>query len=153
MNSLKYFLMGGLLLGAASCEKEEIDGTPELNVTRMEGAWDITQVQVANPDAGTSYTADPDGRFTFEACNFAPSHPCPYTQESSYTIGGSTITTSESGEHRFINEGRVLELRVPRGSGQYDVTLYEVLTRQYNSIRILHRDDDGTMTTYTLVKE
>lgn len=153
MNNWKYFLIGGVLLGAASCQKEELDETPALSVTRMEGSWDITEVQVANPDAGTAYTADPDGRFTFEACSQIASRPCPYTQESSYSIAGSTITTSESGDHRFIDEGRILELRVARGNGEYDVKRYEVLTRLFNSAKIRHTEENGTMTTFTLVKE
>jgi hypothetical protein len=153
MNSWKYFLVGGLLLGAASCEKEEMDDTPALG-TRIEGSWDIAQVEVTNADAGTSYTADPDGRFTFEACNINPNIFCPYTQESSYSAGGVTFTTSEAGEHRITDAARILELRVPRETGGgYDVTRYEILTRINNMMRIRHIDENGTATTFILNKE
>lgn len=153
MNNWKYFLAGGLLLGAVSCEKEELDDTP-MAVTRFEGSWDIAEVEVANPEAGTSFTSDPEGRFTFEACSINPIYPCPYSQESSYEAGGITVTTSESGQHRIIEDGRILELRVPRGSGdQYDVTRYEILTRVNSMMRIRETDEDGTMTTFLLKKE
>lgn len=142
----KYILIGGLILSVLGCSRNQI------RTNRMDGEWDITKVETYSSDGETSYSSDPEGKFEFDRCSLRKEGLCPYTQQSSYTIGATTFSINAEGEYHFDDKGQKLELRESNGDGTYDTYIYDVIDFKYKRLRIETRDSDGVRTVFTLEK-
>lgn len=136
----------GLMLLAAGCSKNQI------RTNRLDGEWDITKVENFSPSGSSSVSSDPNGKFEFDKCSLRKEGYCPYTEQSSYTIGGTTFSSNVSGEYRFDDKGKKLELRESNGDGTYSTIIYTVVAFKFKKLKIERTDDDGGRTQLTLEK-